>query len=186
MTGSSILAGAMRFALLTVSYSGLFYDGPALSVEQQVHKARELGFDGLSIEAKRPIASPLDLSEADRNRIKHVAQSAGIELCAVESMSNFTSRFMEERESNLAMMREVIRLAADLGVERVKIFAAWPGLVNDEREGAFYGTYERGRCYTRPYPADLRRWNRAVEESAKWPAGLRTRGLRWLCKTTLP
>ena len=52
----------VKFALLTVSYAGLFYDGPALSVVDQVRKARQLGFDGLSIETKRPVASPLERS----------------------------------------------------------------------------------------------------------------------------
>src|SRR5688572_12021445 len=120
----------MKFALLTVSYSGLFYAGEALSVEQQIHKARELGFDGLAIETKRPVASPIDLTAADRARIKAVAADQGIALCAVESLSNFTSRLMEERENNLAMMRAVLDLAHDLGVDMVKVFAAWPGLID--------------------------------------------------------
>ncbi len=34
----------MKFALLTVTYAGLFYDGKALSLDEQVHKAKELGF----------------------------------------------------------------------------------------------------------------------------------------------
>ena len=89
----------MKFALLTVSYSGLFYSGKALSIEQQIHKAKLLGFDGLAIETKRPIASPLDLNKADREKIKSLAGEMGIELCCVESMSNFTSRYMEERET---------------------------------------------------------------------------------------
>ena len=121
----------MKFALFTVSYSGLFYAGQALSVEQQVHKARELGFDGLAIETKRPVASPLDLSQADRARIKAVAADQGIALCAVESMSNFSGRYMEERENNLFMMRAVLDLARDLHVRLVKLFAAWPGVCND-------------------------------------------------------
>jgi hypothetical protein len=39
----------MKFALLTVSYSGLFYSGKALSVEEQIYKARELGLEGLAM-----------------------------------------------------------------------------------------------------------------------------------------
>ena len=129
----------MKFALLSVSYAGLFYKGPALSIEQQIRKARELGFDALAIETKRPVAFPLDLSKADRARIRQVAADEGIALCAVESMSNFTSRHMEERENNLAMMRTVLDLAEDLGVGLVKVFAAWPGLINDEEAVAMYG-----------------------------------------------
>src|SRR6478752_6511892 len=112
----------MKFSLFTVTYAGLFYDGKSLTVEQQVHKAKELGFDGLAIETKRPIASPLDLTKKDRARLKSVAADEGIALCAVESLSNFCSRLSEERENNLAMMRYVLELAKDLGVDMVKVF----------------------------------------------------------------
>ncbi len=153
----------MKFALLTVTYGGLFYKGNALSLEQQIHKAKELGFDALAIETKRPVASPLDLSKADRDRIKKIAENQNIVLCAIESMSNFAGRYMEERENNLAMMRLILELAKDLGVDLVKIFAAWPGIINDEEEVAVYGQYERTNYYKRLNPSELRRWNHCVK-----------------------
>ena len=165
----------MKFALLTVTYSGLFYAGRALSLDEQIDKAKDLGFDGLAIEAKRPVASPLDLSKADRSRLKALAADQGIALCAVESMSNFAGRLMEERENNLAMMRAVLDLASDLGVDLVKVFAAWPGLINDEEAVAMYAPYERGQYFRRLYPPDLRKWHRAVSglrEVAGWAADL--------------
>jgi sugar phosphate isomerase/epimerase len=165
----------MKLALLTVTYSGLFYAGKALSLEEQIRKARALGFDGVSIETKRPVASPLDLGPADRSRIKAVAADEGIALCALESVSNFTGRLMEERENNLAMMRAVLELARDLGVGIVKIFAAWPGLINDEEAIAMYAPYERGNHYKRLYPPDLRKWTRAIDgirEVADWAADM--------------
>jgi sugar phosphate isomerase/epimerase len=165
----------MKFALLTVTYSGLFSSGKALSVEQQVHKAKQLGFDALAIETKRPVASPIDLTKKDRARIRSVAADQGIDLCAVESMSDFTGRHMEDRENNLAMMRFVLELAKDLGVSMVKVFAAWPGMINDEEAIAFYAPYDRGNYFKRLYPGDLRKWNRAVEgirEVADWAADM--------------
>jgi sugar phosphate isomerase/epimerase len=165
----------VKFGLLTVTYSGLFYDGPALSVEQQIHKAKALGFDGLAIETKRPVGSPIDLRAADRVRIKAVAADQGIALCAIESMSNFTSRLMEERENNLAMMRAVLDLAKDLGVGLVKVFPAWPGVINDEEATAMYAPYERGSHHKRLYPPDLRKWHHAVNgirEVADWAADM--------------
>ena len=163
----------MRFGFLTVTYSGQFYDGPALPLVEQIRKARALGFDGVSIETKRPVASPLDLTARDRQAIKAAAASEGIEICAVESLSNFASRLMEERENNLAMMRLVIDLAVDLDVEIVKVFAAWPGVVNDEDDTAFYAPYDKHSYYKSLYPADLRLWQRAVSglrESADYAA----------------
>ena len=76
----------MKFALLTVTYGGLFYKGEALSLEQQIYKAKELGFDALAIETKRPVASPLDLNKAHRERIKKISADQNIPLCAIESM----------------------------------------------------------------------------------------------------
>lgn len=153
----------MKFALLTVTYSGLFYKGQALTLEEQILRAKQLGFEGLAIETKRPIASPLDLDKADRDRIRRLAADEGITLCAIESTSNFASRYMEDRENNLAMMRLVLEFAKDLGIDLVKVFAAWPGLINDEEEVAQYGPYEKGNYYKPLTPADLRRWNRCVE-----------------------
>ena len=152
----------MKFALLSVTYSGLFYSGKALTLEQQVHKAKSMGFEGLAIETKRPIGSPLDLTKADRARLKAVAADEGIALCGVESMSNFCSRHMEERENNLAMMRMVLELATDLGVDKVKVFAAWPGIINDEEALASYAPYERGNYFKPVNAVDLKVWNRAV------------------------
>src|SRR5436190_5830780 len=152
----------MKFALLTVTYGGLFYKGEALSLEQQIYKAKELGFDALAIETKRPVASPLDLTKTDRDRIKNISVHQNIPLCAVESMSNFAGRHMEERENNLAMMRLVLELAKDLDINLVKIFAAWPGIINDEEEISMYAQYERGLYYKRLFPSGLRLWNRCV------------------------
>jgi sugar phosphate isomerase/epimerase len=167
----------VKFGLLTVSYSGLFYDGPALSLVEQIRKARQLGFDGLSIETKRPVASPLDLTQDDRRAVRAAADAEGIELCALESMSNFASPLMEERENNLAMMRLVLDLAIDLGVPLVKVFAAWPGLINDEDATATYAPYERGNYYSRLYPADLRRWHRALDGLRETAAAAAARGI---------
>jgi sugar phosphate isomerase/epimerase len=161
----------MKFALLSVTYSGLFYKGKALTLEEQVYKAKQMGFEGLAIETKRPIASPLDLTKADRQRLKSVAADEGVQLCAVESMSNFSSRISEDRENNLAMMRMVLDLAKDLNVSLVKVFAAWPGIIDDEQPLAMYAPYDRGNYFKPLSTPDLLPWKRAVEgirEVAKW------------------
>jgi sugar phosphate isomerase/epimerase len=161
----------MKFALLSVTYSGLFYKGKALTLEEQVYKAKQMGFEGLAIETKRPIASPLDLTKADRQRLKSVAADEGIELCAIESLSNFASRISEDRENNLAMMKMVLDLAKDLNVKLVKVFAAWPGIIDDEQPLAMYAPYDRGNYFKPLSTPDLHPWKRAVDgirEVAKW------------------
>lgn len=165
----------MKFGLLSVTYSGLWYAGRALALEEQIRRASDLGFEGLSIETKRPVAHPIDLSREDRRRIRRVAENEGVELCAVESMSNFASEKMEERDNNLAMMREVLRLARDLEIDLVKVFAAWPGIIDDEEETSVYAPYERGSYHDQQFGHDLRRWRRAVEgirEVSHWAEDL--------------
>lgn len=165
----------MKFALLSVTYSGLFYNGKPMTIEEQIHKAKSLGFEALAIETKRPIASPIDITKKERERARAVAASEGIELCALESMSNFCSRHMEDRENNLAMMKLTLEMAKDMGIKMVKIFAAWPGIINDEEAIASYAPYDRGN-YFKPINAfDLRVWNRAIEgirEVADWAADM--------------
>lgn len=165
----------MKFALLSVTYSGLFYKGAALTLEQQIRKAKKMGFDALSIETKRPVAFPLDLNKNNRMRIKQLAADEGLALCAVESMSCFTSRHMEERENNLSMMRHTLELAQDLNIDLVKIFAAWPGIINDEEELAQYAVYEKGNPFKPLNSGDLRIWKRAIDgirEVADWAADM--------------
>lgn len=161
----------MKFALLSVTYSGLFYAGKPMTIEQQIHKAKSLGFEALAIETKRPIASPIDISKKEREKIKSVAANEGIELCALESMSNFCGRHMEDRENNLAMMKLTLEMAKDLGIKMVKIFAAWPGIINDEEAIASYAPYDRGNYFKPVNASDLRVWNRALDgirEVADW------------------
>ena len=59
-------------------------------------------------------------------------------------------------------MRYVLEMAHDLGVNMVKIFAAWPGIINDDLP-AMYGPYDRGNYFKPLFAADLKIWHRAVE-----------------------
>ncbi len=176
----------MKFALLSVTYAGLFYSGKALTLEEQVRKAKKLGFEALAIETKRPIASPVDLSKADRKRIKAVAADEGIALCAIESMSNFCSRLMEDRENNLAMMQQVLELATDLGVSQVKVFAAWPGIIDDEEAVAMYAPYDRGNYFKPLNSLDLRLWHRAVDGIREVATWAEDRGITLLLQNHAP
>ena len=60
----------MKFILHSVSYSPTWKGQTALSLDQVVAKAAQLGYDGIELIAKRPHASPLDLSPEARKRLK--------------------------------------------------------------------------------------------------------------------
>lgn len=164
----------MKLALFTVSYGGVWYPGKALPLKEQILKAKKLGFEGLSIETKRPVAFPLDLDKNTRKEVKDFADAQGIELVALESMSNFAYSIAELRENNLSMMHDVLELAVDMEIDIVKIFAAWAGVENDlgpvgeyvyrHDSGDFAHGLER-----------IRRWKRAragIKEVVKWAKDL--------------
>ena len=93
---------------------------------------------------------------------------------------------MEERENNLAMMRLVIDLAADLEVGIVKVFAAWPGIVNDEDDTAFYAPYEKRQLLQVALPvgsAAVAPRGRGLRESADYAA---ERGIRLALQNHAP
>jgi len=158
-------ASAMKVGLYTISFAGVWYDGPALALGKIFKRAKEMGFDGVEIGARRPHASPMDLDEKARARIRAQAGKLGLEIPAVASYNNFASPILEQRENELLMVREQIKLARDLGAPILRVFAAWRGITL--RDGQ--GTYEMtGRYWDDGY-ADVmgvERW-RWVRDTLK-------------------
>lgn len=139
----------MKVGLYSITYLGIWYDGPALTIEEFIHRAEELGFDGVELDGKRPHANPMDLDQRDRDEIREECERLGMEIPAIASNNDFSSPVPEHRECQLLMVREQARLAADLGAEVVRLFAAWPGVTY--RDGlAFYEEARQG--WERAYP----------------------------------
>ncbi len=152
----------MKVGLYTVSFSGAWYDGPGLSLEEVFRRAKDMGYDGVEIGAKRPHASPMDLDADARARIREQVAGLGLEIPAVAGYSNFASPIEEQRENELLMVREQIRLASDLGAPILRVFAAWRGITR--RDG--HAVYDMARRYWEDAYADvtaLERWRWATE-----------------------
>lgn len=148
----------MKVGLYTISFAGVWYDGPALPLDAILRRTKEMGFDGVEIGARRPHANPMDLDEKARAFIREQAAEAGVEIPAVASYNNFASPVLEQRENELLMVREQIKLAHDLGAPVLRVFAAWRGITL--RDG--HGTYEMTRRYwEQGYPdvTSLERWS---------------------------
>jgi sugar phosphate isomerase/epimerase len=127
----------MKIGLYSITYLGLWYRGPALTIEDVIERARTYGYDGVEIDGKRPHGNPLDLP-ADRCReLRQRSAAAGVEIYAVAANNDFSSPIPEYRESQLLYVRELIRMTADLGAKTLRVFAAWPG-VTVSSEGARY------------------------------------------------
>ncbi|MEA3345484.1 MAG: sugar phosphate isomerase/epimerase family protein, partial [Chloroflexota bacterium] len=139
----------MKVGLYSITYLGIWYDDPALTIKEFIHKAKELGFDGIELDSKRPHANPMDLDQRARDEIREELEKTGLEIPAIASNNDFSSPVPEHRESQLLMVREQARLARDLGAKVVRLFAAWPGVTL--RDGI--AQYEEARQgWERAYP----------------------------------
>ena len=118
----------MKLGLYSITYLGVWYRGPALTLEELIDRARQYGYAGVEIDGKRPHGNPLDLPASRCRDLRARALDAGIELYAVAANNDFTSPIPEHRESQLAYVRELIRMTADLGAPTLRVFAAWPGI----------------------------------------------------------
>jgi sugar phosphate isomerase/epimerase len=160
----------MKVGLYSVTYSGAWYRGGPLPLARFISKAREMGFDGVEIGAKRPQANPLDLDGEARKAIREKIREEGLELPAISAYTDFTSPVEELRECQMTMLRGQIRLAKDLGARYARVFLAWPGITF--RDGL--ATYDMTRRYAEmnyPDVTRLERWTFArtcLEEAVRY------------------
>jgi sugar phosphate isomerase/epimerase len=163
--------GDVRPALYSVTYMGQWYRGPALSLEQVAERAARLGFDGIEIEAKRPHGCPLDWPRARCAELRSRVEDAGLELSGVGALNDFSSPVAERRESQLAAVRDAIRMTGDLGAGILRVFLAWPGSTPLDAGGARYDLAQKA-------------WDAAHEDYAEeqiwaWCRGCLVEAARW-------
>ncbi len=147
----------MKVSLYTITLSGGYYRGDAVPLLGIFAKAKAWGYDGIELEGKRPHGSPLDLDGAARAAIRGAADDHGLELSCVAAYNDFSSPVEEHRENEMLMVRELIRLAADVGAPIVRVFAAWSGVTR--RDGCI--TYDVARYnldHRYPGTTALERW----------------------------
>ena len=162
----------MKLGLYSITYLGVWYQGPALTLEQLIERAVRFGYDGIEIDGKRPHGNPLDLPAARCRDLRHTAADAGVEIYAVAANNDFSSPVPEHRESQLLYVRELIRMTADLGAKTLRMFAAWPG-VTCSPEGATYLVARQiwREAHLRVDPAATWDWCRAgLSEAARLAA----------------
>lgn len=118
----------MKFCLHSVSYSGTITpDQVTLPMPEVMVKAKALGFDGITLAAKRPHALPLDLSSRDRESIRDLAASLGLDIVCVAGYNDFADPSAFNRQINLAYVMDCIELARDLEAPIVRTFASGMG-----------------------------------------------------------
>lgn len=129
----------VKTALHSIGYSGLWRDQAKLSVDEFLVKAKELGFDGVMLMAKRPHLSPLDYDKEARARLKKRIEDLGLTLVGLAGYSDFTAGLdkpgIPHTEIQAAYIGQVAELASDLGTKMVRIFTGYerPGVPYDKQ-----------------------------------------------------
>lgn len=127
----------MRIGLYSITFLGVWYRGEALTLEQVIDRARDYGYAGVEIDGKRPHGNPLDLPPRRCRELRQRADDAGTPIYAVAANNDFSSPIPEQRESQLAYVRELVRMTADLGAPTLRMFAAWPGVTLSPNGGRY-------------------------------------------------
>src|SRR5258708_3136432 len=120
----------MEFAALlhSVSYSSSWGQA-ALSLDEFIDHAADLGFDGVFLAAKRPHLSPLDYGPADRLELRKRLEKRRLGDVVLAGYNNFTAG-LEHRDIPMLEIQgpyivEPARPAHDIGASLVRIFTAY-------------------------------------------------------------
>ena len=126
----------VKTCLHSVSYMGIWRGQAKLTVDEFLVKAKELGYDGVMLVAKRPHVSPFDYDEEARKNLKARIEELGLKLVCLAGYTDFTAGVdkpgIPNVEIQAAYVGEIARLARDLGTNMVRIFTGY------EREGVSY------------------------------------------------
>jgi len=129
----------VKTCLHSVSYMGIWRGQPLLTVDQFLVKAKELGYQGVMLAAKRPHLSPHDYDKAARARLKAKIDSLGLTLVGLAGYTDFTAGIdkpgIPNAEIQAAWVGELAELASDLGTNIVRVFTGYerPGIPYDKQ-----------------------------------------------------
>jgi sugar phosphate isomerase/epimerase len=114
--------------LHSVSYSGSWGQA-ALSIEQFIDRAADLGFAGVMLMAKRPHLSILDWDAKARAQLRKRLEGKRIEHLCIAGYNNFTADLehaeVPHREIQIQYITELARLTSDLGGGMVRVFTGY-------------------------------------------------------------
>jgi sugar phosphate isomerase/epimerase len=118
----------MKVGLYSITYLGLWYRGTPLTLRELVRTARQLAYDGIEIDGKRPHGNPLDWPSGRCRELRRLADDEGVEILGVAANNDFSNPVPEVREAQICYVRELIRMTADLGARHLRVFLAWWGV----------------------------------------------------------
>jgi len=134
VTGQKVPSGnpndfKVKTCLHSVSYMGIWRGQATLTVDQFLLKAKELGFDGVMLAAKRPHVSLIDYDEAARLKLKARIKEVGLELVCLAGYTDFAAGVDKAGipmiEIEAIYVGELARMAHDLGTNMVRIYTGY-------------------------------------------------------------
>lgn len=129
----------VKTCLHSVSYLGVWRGQTPLSVDEFLVKAKELGYEGIMLVAKRPHVSPHDYDKEARKKLRERIESLGLTLVGLAGYTDFTAGIdkpgIPNAEIQAAWVGEIAELAKDLGTDMVRIFTGYerPGIPYDRQ-----------------------------------------------------
>jgi sugar phosphate isomerase/epimerase len=119
----------MKLALHSVSYAGVWPGQARLALDDFLVRARALGFGAVMLMAKRPHLSPLDYDAEARRRLRGRLADLGLEVACLAGYNDFCMGAdrpdVPAREIQVYYVRELCRLAHDLGCGLVRVFTGF-------------------------------------------------------------
>jgi sugar phosphate isomerase/epimerase len=119
----------VKTCLHSVSYMGVWRGQATLTVDEFLVKAKELGFEGVMLAAKRPHISPVDYDDAARQQLRARIKELGLELVCLAAYTDFTAGIDKAGIPNIEIQAtyigEIARLARDLGTTMVRVFTGY-------------------------------------------------------------
>jgi len=119
----------VKTCLHSVSYMGIWRGQATLTVDEFLVKAKQLGFDGVMLAAKRPHVSLIDYDDATRQKLKARIKELGLELVCLAGYCDFTSGVdkagIPNTEIQAIYIGELARLARDLGTSMLRIYTGY-------------------------------------------------------------
>lgn len=132
---------AFKPTLHSISYAGIWRGHTALSVDEFLLKAKQLGFEAVVLVAKHPHVSPFAYDDAARARLRTRLKELNLELAALMGYVDFTAGMnhigIPSAEINASHVATMAKLAQDLGTTRLRIFTGYEqqGVPYDQQYG---------------------------------------------------
>jgi len=129
----------VKTCLHSVSYAGFWRGQSRLTIDEFLVKAKDLGYDGVMIMAKRPHVSVLDYDKDARKALRRRIEGLGLELVCLAGYTDFTAGIdkagIPNMEIQVSYVGQLCELARDLGTDMVRIFTGYerPGLAYDKQ-----------------------------------------------------